>query len=87
MKFQLETLLSEFIQFAKIPGFRPGKANPNMVRKQYAKEINKELKQRLVQKAHEEGLGKSELRIYSIVEIETGEVLSDEKATIHFQSI
>lgn len=78
------TVLSEFIQFAKIPGFRPGKANPNMVRKQYAKEINKELKQRLVQKAHEEGLGKSELRIYSIVEIETGEVLSDEKATIHF---
>ena len=57
------TVLSEFIQFAKIPGFRPGKANPNMVRKQYAKEINKELKQRLVQKAHEEGLGKSELRI------------------------
>ena len=61
------TVLSEFIQFAKIPGFRPGKANPNMVRKQYAKEINKELKQRLVQKAHEEGLGKSELRIYSFV--------------------
>ena len=37
-----------------------------------------------MQKAHEEGLGKSELRIYSIVEIEAGEVLSDEKATIHF---
>jgi trigger factor len=77
-------VLSEFIQFAKIPGFRPGKANPNMVRKQYAKEINKELKQRLVQKAHEEGLGESELRIYSIVEIETGEILSGEKASINF---
>ncbi|MFL2825451.1 MAG: trigger factor [Coraliomargaritaceae bacterium] len=79
-----DAVLSEFIQFAKIPGFRPGKANPNMVQKQYAKEINKELKQRLVQKAHEEGLGKSELRIYSIVEIETGEILSGEKASINF---
>ena len=37
-----------------------------------------------MQKAHEEGLGKSELRIYSIVEIETGEILSGEKASINF---
>ena len=79
-----DAVLSEFIQFAKIPGFRPGKANPNMVRKQYANEINKELKQRLAQKAHEEGLGDSEFRIYSIVEVETGEIIADEKVTINF---
>jgi len=79
-----DAVLSEFIQFAKIPGFRPGKANPNMVRKQYANEINKELKQRLAQKAHEEGLGDSEFRIYSIVEVETGEIITDEKVTISF---
>ena len=79
-----DAVLSEFIQFAKIPGFRPGKANPNMVRKQYANEINKELKQRLAQKAHEEGLGDFEFRIYSIVEVETGEIIADEKVTINF---
>lgn len=79
-----EAILSEFIKFAKIPGFRPGKANPNMVRKQYTNEINKELKQRLAQKAHEEGVGDSEFRIYSIVDVETSEIISDEKVTINF---
>ena len=79
-----KAVLAEFIQFAKIPGFRPGKANPAMVLKQYAKEISRELNQRLVQKAHEDGLGKSEQRIYGIVDIETGEIVSGKKATINF---
>lgn len=79
-----KAVLAEFIQFAKIPGFRPGKANPAMVQKQYAKEISRELNQRLVQKAHEDGLGKSEQRIYGIVDIETGEIVSGKKATINF---
>ena len=79
-----DAILSEFIKFAKIPGFRPGKANPNMVRKQYTNEINKELKQRLTQKAHEEGVGDSEFRIYSIVDVETSEIIADEKVTINF---
>ena len=79
-----EAILSEFIKFVKIPGFRPGKANPNMVRKQYTNEINKELKQRLAQKAHEEGVGDSEFRIYSIVDVEASEIISDEKVTINF---
>ena len=79
-----DAILSEFIKFAKIPGFRPGKANPNMVRKQYTNEINKELKQRLAQKAHEEGLVDSEFRIYSIVDVETSEIIADEKVTINF---
>lgn len=79
-----DLVLAEFIQFAKIPGFRPGKASPAMVRKQYSKEMSKELNQRLVQKAHEQGLGKSDLRIYSIVELEPGKIVSGEKATISF---
>ena len=79
-----KAVLAEFIQFAKIPGFRPGKANPAMVQKQYAKEISRELNQRLVQKAHEDGLGKSEQRIYGIVDIESGEIVSGKKATINF---
>jgi trigger factor len=37
-----------------------------------------------LQKAHEEGLGDFEFRIYSIVEVETGEIIADEKVTINF---
>lgn len=77
-------LLAEFTRQVKIPGFRSGKADPKMVRSRYAKEIKKELKQRLVQKSHQEGLSQIDFKIYRILEIETGSIEASAEATLQF---
>lgn len=77
-------ILAEFARQVKIPGFRSGKADPKMVRSRYAKEIRKELKQRLVQKSHEEGLSQVEYKIFRIIEIETGTIEPSTGATLQF---
>ncbi len=63
-----QSVLVEFIQHVRIPGFRAGKASEKMVRSRYSKDIIKELKQRLVQKAHQESVSNGSDRIYSIIE-------------------
>ena len=77
-------LLSEFTRQVKIPGFRSGKADPKMVRRRFAKEIKKELKECLVQKSHQEGLSQVDFKIYRILEIETGSIEASAEATLKF---
>jgi len=46
---QERELVSEFKQQARLPGFRPGKAPEDMVRKRYRKDIEEQLTRRLTQ--------------------------------------
>ena len=77
-------VVTEFSQHASLPGFRKGKANVNMVRTRYAKDIKKELKQRLVQKAHQEGIAQSEDRVFSRVEVDTDGIDAKEATKVTF---
>lgn len=77
-------VVTEFSQHASLPGFRKGKANVNMVRTRYAKDIKKELKQRLVQKAHQEGIAQSEYRVFSLVEVDTDGIDAKEATKVTF---
>ena len=77
-------LINEFKRDAKIPGFRPGKAPENMIRMRYAKELKSELSQRVVAKAHQDGVAKSDFEIYGIVDLEEGEIAAGSDATIKF---
>ena len=78
------SVTAEFSQHVSLPGFRKGKANASMVRTRYAKEIKKELKQRLVQKAHQDGVGNLEHKVYSIVEIDTDGIDSKKDSKVTF---
>jgi trigger factor len=78
------SLIKEFQRDAKIPGFRPGKAPENMIRMRYAKELKSELNQRVVSKAHQEGVAKSDFEIFGIVDLDEGEISSAADATITF---
>jgi trigger factor len=69
---------------AKIPGFRPGKAPENMIRMRYAKELKSELSQRVVSKAHQEGVAKSDFEIFGVVDLDKGEISAGSDATITF---
>lgn len=81
---QEAALIKDFQRNAKIPGFRPGKAPENMVRTRYAKDLKAELSQRVVSKAHQEGVVPSELNIFGVVELNEGEIAVDKDATITF---
>ncbi|MEC8279411.1 MAG: trigger factor [Verrucomicrobiota bacterium] len=77
-------LINDFQRQAKIPGFRPGKAPKNMVRQRFAKDIQQELKQRVVSLAHQEGVAGAEFEVFNIVELDEGEVKGGQGATITF---
>lgn len=77
-------LINDFQRQAKIPGFRPGKAPKNMVRQRFAKDIQQELKQRVVSQAHQEGVAGADFEVFNIVELDEGEVKGGQGATITF---
>ena len=77
-------LIKEFQRDAKIPGFRPGKAPENMIRMRYAKELKSELAQRVVSKAHQEGVAKSDFEVFGVVDLEEGEIAAGSDATVAF---
>ncbi|MGC6424582.1 MAG: trigger factor [Lentimonas sp.] len=81
---QEASLIKDFQRSAKIPGFRPGKAPENMVRSRYSKDIAQELKQRVVAKAHQDGLSSSDLNIFQLVDLEESTIEKGSDATIVF---
>ncbi|MDP4611156.1 MAG: trigger factor [Opitutales bacterium] len=81
---QEAALIKDFQRNAKIPGFRPGKAPEAMVRTRYAKDLKQELKQRVISKAHQEGVAKSDVNIFKIVDLSEGEIAADKDAEITF---
>ena len=79
-----EKLLKEFKQQAKIPGFRAGKAPDSMVRSRFAKDMKQELRQRVVSQAHQEGVAVADFEVFNIVDMDDGEIVSGQEATITF---
>ena len=77
-------LIKDFQSKAKIPGFRPGKAPENMVRSRFGKDIQKDLKQRVVSQAYEEGVGKADFDVYKVVDLSEGEIVPGKDTTITF---
>lgn len=77
-------LIKDFQRQAKIPGFRPGKAPEAMVRTRFAKDIQQELKQRVVSQAHQEGVAGADFEVFTIVELDEGEIAADKDAVVTF---
>ena len=67
---EFDKVASEFSQFAKIPGFRPGKAPKAVVLKKFEKDIEAELQRTLVPKAYREALQKRNLKVVSYPDME-----------------
>lgn len=72
----------ELGRLANIPGFRKGKAPEPVIRKRYASEIQQELSRKVSTAAYEAVLENKEIKVYSILKVEPGEVKSGEPATI-----
>jgi trigger factor len=65
-----DTIASSFARFAKIPGYRPGKAPRSVIDKRFRKEIQDEVTKKLVSKSYHEAIEQEQLRVASLTNIE-----------------
>lgn len=75
-------VLSAISKQVRLPGFRPGHAPVDMVRRRHAKDIASELEQRLVRKAYEGAVEKPKLAVYSVINVEPEAVVAGADATV-----
>lgn len=57
------TVLKEYLKFAELPGFRPGKAPRDMVAKRFDKGITEEVRKRLIPKAYQDAVKEQKLDV------------------------
>ncbi len=71
---EYKTILGQFSNQVRLPGFRPGKAPAQLVERRFGKELKDEFKTRVVGKAYRDGLEQSKLAVLSLVDVEEGTV-------------
>ena len=79
-----QSLVKEFCKQVKIPGFRPGKVPVNLIEKRHAKDIENELNRSLINEAYQDGVQKSELDVFAVVNVEEGEFTNGEAGKVVF---
>ena len=63
-------VIKEFIKHVKIPGFRKGKANEKMIRLKYAKDVSRELEQKLLDKGYNAFIKDSSDNVYGVIDMQ-----------------
>ena len=65
-----ESTTKEFLRHAAMPGFRPGKAPREMVLKKYEKDIEEEVKRKLMSDAYHKGVKEQKLNVVGYPDLE-----------------
>ena len=79
-----DTIANSFARFAKIPGYRPGKAPRAVIDKRFRKEIQDEVTKKLVSKGYREAIEQKKLRVASLTNLE--DVQFSEDKSMRFQA-
>ena len=79
-----EGVVAEFVKFAKLPGFRPGKAPKDMILKRFANDIQAQLERAVTTKAVSALNEIKEFDIFSVVDLQHTAVEDGKDATITF---
>ncbi len=74
-----DAIANSFARFAKIPGYRPGKAPRSVIEKRFRKEIQEEVTKKLVSKSYHDAIEQKQLRVASLSNIEDVQ-FSDDKS-------
>lgn len=74
-----EEITASFARFAKIPGYRPGKAPRKVIEAKFKKQIQDELTQKLVSKSYRAAIEQKNLRVVSLTNLEDVQ-LGDDKS-------
>ncbi|MDQ6861700.1 MAG: trigger factor [Verrucomicrobiota bacterium] len=72
-----DSLAANYARYARIPGYRPGKAPKAVVEKKFRKEIQDELTKKLVSKSYHEAVAEKQLRVVSLTNLEDVEFGDD----------
>ncbi len=78
------SLLGDFTKQARLPGFRPGKAPKDMVKKRYGKEIQQEVRQKLVSEAYSKAIEDGGFTVLNLVDLADPEFLEDADTELKF---
>ena len=73
-----EALVREYAQYAKLPGFRPGKAPRAVVEAKFKGDIQEELQKRLVSDSVRQAITDHKLRVLTISNVEDVEFAADQ---------
>jgi trigger factor len=65
-----DEIAGSFARFAKIPGYRPGKAPRRVIEAKFRKEIQDELTKKLVSKSYHDAIAQKQLRVVSLTNVE-----------------
>jgi len=68
-------IAGQYIRFAQIPGFRPGKAPQELVKRRFRKEINKEVKERLVAKGYQTAMSQEKIQTIGVIDVTDAEIV------------
>jgi trigger factor len=79
-----DAIANSFVRFAKIPGYRPGKAPRAVIDKRFRKEIQDEVTKKLVSKSYREAVEQKKLRVASLTNLE--DVQFGEDKSMRFQA-
>src|SRR5437660_1832093 len=79
-----DTIANSFARFAKIPGYRPGKAPRAVIDKRFRKEIQDEVTKKLVSESYREAIEQKKLRVASLTNLE--DVQFGEDKSMRFQA-
>src|SRR5437763_10500269 len=72
-----DAIAGNYSRYARIPGYRPGKAPRQVVEKKFRKEIQDELTQKLVSRSYHQAIEQEQLRVVSLTNLEAVEFGDD----------
>jgi trigger factor len=81
VKREREEVTNNYARYAKLPGFRPGKAPKAVVAKKYESEIRGELESSLVRSGYQEAAKNNEVEILSVLGVKDQSIHPDESFT------
>src|SRR5882762_8296033 len=70
-------IADSFARYAKIPGYRPGKAPRRVIEAKFRREIQEELTKKLVTKSYHDAIAEKQLRVVSLTNVEEVEFAQD----------
>jgi trigger factor len=79
-----DAIANSFARFARIPGYRPGKAPRRVIEAKFRKEIQDELTKKLVSKSYHDAIAEKQLRVVSLTNLE--EVQFGEDRSMRFRA-
>jgi len=72
-----DSIANNYARYARIPGYRAGKAPKPVIERKFRKEIQEELTKKLVSKSYHEAIAEKQLRVVSLTNLEDVEFGDD----------